>query len=141
MLVEDSIKLIKNCADAMNSMYGNVVFDEWVLFSVTDDKVKILSYMGPRKQDFAVSFQSDLGELRPKLLAHEYHPGDFEFARYANGTSFEAFMVAGGDVYLLCNNTGCNMEIIAKDARWLSAQIPFVELAETFRKNPVIDWS
>lgn len=141
MLVEDAIKLVRCCADTMNAMYGKVVFDEWILLSVSEDKAKVLSYAGPRKQDFATNFKSDLGELRPKLLAHDYHPGDFEFARYANGTSFEAFMVAGSGVYLICNNTGESMERISKDARWLSAQVPFVELAETFRKNPVLDWS
>ena len=141
MLVEDAIKSIRNCADTMNLMYGSVVFNEWVVLSVEDEKGKVLSYAGPRKKDFIANFKKDLGELRPKLLAHDYHPGDFEFARYANGTSFEAFMVVGDGVYLLCNNTGESMERIAKDARWLNAQVPFVELAETFRHNSVLDWS
>ena len=125
----------------MNSLYGNVVFDEWVVLAVEDEKAKVLNYAGPRKNDFVANLKTDLGELRPKLLAHDFHPGDFEFARYASGTSFEAFMVAGHGVYVLCNNTGESMDRISKDARWLNAQVPFVELAETFRKNPVIEWS
>ena len=141
MLIKDVTRLIQTCAGTMNTMYGSVVFDEWVVLSVTEDKAKVLSYTGPRKEDFISNLKSDLGELRPKLLAHEYHPGDFEFARYANGTSFEAFMVVGDGVYLLCNNTGESMERIAKDARWLNAQVPFVEMAENFRKNPMLDWS
>ena len=141
MLIEDAIKLVRCCADSMNALYGNVVFDEWVVLSVEEEKAKLLSYAGPRKQDFLNNLKSDLGELRPKLLAHDYQTGDFEFARYANGTSFEAFLVAGPGVYVLCNNTGESMDRISKDVRWLNAQVPFVELAETFRKNPVMDWS
>ncbi len=141
MLIEDTVKLVRCCADRMNALYGNVVFDEWAVLSVTDDQGKLLGYWGPRKQDFINNLKNDLGELRPKLLAHDYHPGDFEFARYANGTNFEAFLVAGPGVYVLCNNTGESMDRISRDARWLSAQVPFVELAETFRKNPVMDWS
>ena len=141
MLLEDALKLVKTCAETMNSMYGTVVFDEWIVLSVLAGKGKVLNYSGPRKKDFLANFKNDLGELRPKLCAHDYHPGDFEFARYANGTSFEAFMVAGDGVYVICNNTGATIDKIAKDARWLNAQVPFLELAEKFRKNPVIDWS
>ena len=141
MLIEDAIKSVRCCATQMDSVYGKVVFDEWVMLAVDGGRARLLSYEGPRKQDFANNLRSDLGELRPKLLAHDYHPGDFEFSRYANGTSFEAFMVVGNGVYLLCNNTRESMERISKDARWLNAQVPFVQLAETFGKNPVIDWS
>lgn len=142
MVFEDALKLVKNCADRMNTMYGKVVFDEWVVLSVSEDKQgKILSYCGPRKDDFVKNFGADLGELRHKLFGHEYHAGDFEFARYGSGTAFEAFMVIGEGVYLFCNNTNETMDGISKDARWLNAQLPFLELAEKFQKNPVIDWS
>lgn len=142
MVFEDALKLVKNCADRMNTVYGKVVFDEWVVLSVSEEKKgKILSYCGPRKDDFVKNFAADLGELRHKFFGQEYQAGDFEFARYAKGTGFEAFMVIGEGVYLFCNNTADSMDGISKNGRWLTAQIPFLELAETFQKNPVIDWS
>jgi len=73
--------------------------------------------------------------LRPRLLSHQCGPGDFEFARYGNGTGFEAFMVVGPRIYLIWNNTGNSMEDISKDPRWLRAQVAFLELTESFRKD------
>ena len=122
----------------MNALYGKVVFDEWVIMSLSNDRGRILNYSGPRKEDFAQNVKKDLGELLPKLLAHEYHPGDFEFARHGSGTGYEGFMMMGEGVYLLCNNTAETMDNITRDNRWLQAQVPFQELAEKFHKNPVI---
>jgi hypothetical protein len=47
-------------------------------------------------------------------------------------------MVVGPGLYLFCNNTAKAIEVIAQDPRWLKAQVPFVELGERFRDNPVV---
>jgi hypothetical protein len=63
--------------------------------------------------------------------------GDFEFARTNVGTSFEAFMVVGNGLYLICKNTVQSMNTIAKDPLCLNAQVPFVELSEQFAASPI----
>ncbi|MGZ4971947.1 MAG: hypothetical protein ACXWKG_08050 [Limisphaerales bacterium] len=137
MKVDQAVNLIKNCAERMNSMYGKTVFDEWVVLSFVAGKATIVRYMGPRQEGFEKNFGRDAGELRPTLMRQDHGPGDFEFARYGNGTHFEAMMVVGAQLYLICNNTANSMDGITKDSRWLSAQVPFLELTETFRKDPL----
>ena len=63
--------------------------------------------------------------------------GDFEFAREGTGSQFDAFVCIGDGVYVMCNNLYTTMAEITKDAQWLRAQKPFVELSEYFRSNPV----
>lgn len=138
MKLEQALELMRICAEQMNSMYGNVVFDEWVVISFADANGKMLAYDGPRKEHFKKDFHTDVQELRPRLFSHDYGVGDFEFARYGSGTKFEAFMVIGSKIYLICNNTGNSMEGICKDSRWLNAQVPFLELTEKFRKDALV---
>jgi hypothetical protein len=47
-------------------------------------------------------------------------------------------MVVGRGIYLICNNTVQSMDSITKDPLWLGAQVPFVELSEKFRANPLV---
>ncbi len=47
-------------------------------------------------------------------------------------------MVLGAAVYLICNNTRDSMDNIAKDPRWLKAQVPFAEFGDKLRNNPVV---
>lgn len=141
MTLEAITTLIKACANQMNSRYGSVVFDEWAVVSLAENKARVLYYTGPRNDDFLMSFVKDLGTLRSELLGGGYGVGDFEFSRHGVGTGIEAFMVLGGGLYLICNNTAASMETITKDDRWLDAQVPFVELAEKIRGNPLaITW-
>lgn len=96
-------------------------------------------YTGPRNDVFLKDFANDLGALRAELLDSKYTIGDFEFARHGEGTKFEAFMVLGEGLYLICNNTHASMHDIAKDPRWLTAQVPFAELSEKVRSSPLAD--
>ncbi len=41
-----------------------VVFDEWVLVSLEQNRARILHYTGPRNDEFLKSFVNDLGPLR-----------------------------------------------------------------------------
>jgi hypothetical protein len=125
----------------MNARYGGVVFDEWAVVSLAENKARVLDYIGPRNDDFLKNFAHDLGPLRAALLGGQYGHGDFEFARHGVGTRIEAFLMLGQGLYLFCNNTRESMDDIAKNPRWLEAQVSFVELAEKTRANPlVISW-
>jgi len=137
MTINNATTLIKSCAEKMNALYHAVVFDEWAIVSLTDNKGYLLAYMGPRKEGFQKDFLRDAGCLRAALLAQKHTAGDFEFTHDGAGTGFESFTALGEGVYLICNNTAQTMDGIVKDPRWLGAQIPFVELSEAFRGDPV----
>jgi len=137
MTLDEASFLIRACVDQMNARYTKTVFDEWAVVSLNDKPGRILAYTGPRKDDFQKNFASDLDALREELSSREFGVGDFEFARHAGGTHFDAFLVLGRGFYLICNNTRQSMDTIAKDSRWLAAQIPFVELSDRIRANPV----
>jgi hypothetical protein len=137
MTLEEATKLIGGCAERMNDLYHKVVFDEWAIVSLIQHKAKILAYLGPRKDDFQKNFATDVQDLRADLLSRRHSIGDFEFARHGVGTKLEAFVMVGNGLYLICNNTAQSMSAIAKDPLWLSAQVPFVELSDQFRSNPL----
>jgi hypothetical protein len=130
MTLSETMVAIRACAAQMNLQYGKTVFDEWVVVSLQEPQPSVLGYVGPRHEEFAKNFTRDLGGLRASLLNGKHQIGDFEFARDAEGTSFEAFMVLGDGLYLICNNTQSSMAEIARDPRWLIAQVPFANLSE-----------
>jgi hypothetical protein len=138
MTLDQAVNLIQDCAGRMNSIYGRTVFDEWGLVSFEETPARILAYIGPRKEEFRTNFSSDLGALRSQLLGKRHAIGEFEFAHDAAGTRFEAFMVAGEEIYLVCNNTTSSLDQIMADPRWLKAQAPFAELAEKFYSSPLL---
>ena len=71
-------------------------------------------------------------------MTDRYQTGDFEFTRHGVGTGFESFMVVGKGMYLICNNTVQSMDAISKDPLWIGAQVPFVELSDKFRSDPLV---
>jgi len=141
MTLDDIAAKIKACAQQMNARYGGIVFDEWAVVSLAENKARVLFYTGPRNDEFLKNFVNDLGPLRLALHDTKFGPGDFEFARHGAGTRIEAFLVLSPGVYLICNNTQASMDAIAKNPLWLQAQVTFAELAESIRANPlVITW-
>ena len=138
MTLDEANQLIRGCADRMNELYKKAVFDEWAIVSLMQHKVKILSYLGPRKDDFQTNFSTDVQELSAELLSNQQDIGDFEFARHGVGTKVEAFLVVGEGLYLICNHTAQSMNSLTKDPLWLSAQVPFVELSDRFRSDPLV---
>lgn len=138
MTIELAEQEIRKCAEQMRVRYGGrAVFDEWAIVSLSQNKGKILGYIGPRKEGFRANFSADLSGLSASLQSRQHPVGDFEFSRDAVGTGFEGFIVAGDGVYVICNNTTQAMDVIAKDPLWIGAQVPFVELSEKFRNDPV----
>ena len=132
MTFSETTVQVKRCAENMNARYGSVVFDEWAVVSLQRGRVSLVSYQGPRRESFQKNFVSDLGGLRAEVLTTKHAPGHFDFARHATGTDYEAFICAGDELYVICNNTRSTMDDIAKDARWLDAQKAFAELTEQF---------
>jgi hypothetical protein len=138
MKLDEAIALIKEGTSQMDALYGSVVFDEWAIVSFREKQGRVLAYHGARKESFQKNFGADIDALKSELLSNKYATGDFEFARHASGTHFDAFMVLGDELYLICNNTAQSIHGITKDSRWISAQVPFAELTETFRANPLV---
>ncbi len=138
MRLEQATKLIGSCAEQMEARYKKIVFDEWAVVSLAEKKGRLLAYIGPRKQGFQTNFLADAGSLRTGLLAAQSNSGDFEFARQEVGTGFEAFMVLGQGIFLICNNTVQSMDGITQDPHWLAAQEPFVDLSDKFRQDPLV---
>jgi hypothetical protein len=138
MKLDQATDLIRTCAEQMNERYKKTVFDEWAIISLEEKKGRLLVYFGPRRQGFQKNFLADAGALRAGLLAEDTNVGDFDFARHGVGTGFESFMVLGHGIFLICNNTVQSMDGITKDPLWLSAQVPFVELSDRFRADPLV---
>ena len=128
--IDEVLGAVRFCAAQMDSQYGDTVFDEWIVISLAQPQPRILHYFGPRHYEFRQNFSRDLGALREALFKGSHRAGDFEFVRNGQGTYFEGFMALGNDVYLICNNTRASMDEIARNPRWLSAQVPFADLSE-----------
>jgi hypothetical protein len=139
MTLDQAKTLISACARQMDAQYQKVVFDEWAIISLADQKGRLLAYIGPRKAGFQKNFLADAGSLRTSLLAGQTNVGDFEFARHGVGTGFESFLVLGPGLFLICNHTAKSMDAITQDPLWLAAQVPFVELSEQFRADPLLN--
>jgi hypothetical protein len=137
MKIENAKRLVQSCSEQMNELYGAVVFDEWAIVSLVDNKAHLLGYAGPRKKSFLQNFVIDAGALRAGLMTQNFEPGDFEFARHGVGHAYEAFMALGEGMYLICNNTVQSMDTISRNPRWISSQEPFVSLSEHFRAHPM----
>ncbi len=138
MTIHEAVENIRSCAEQMNERYKKVVFDEWAVISLGENKGRLLAYIGPRKSGFQKNFSNDAAALRAGLLGQESNAGDFDFAHNGVGTGFESFMALGKGVFLICNNTVQTMDGIARDPLWLGAQVPFVELSDKFREDPLV---
>jgi hypothetical protein len=136
MTVDEALKQIVECAEKMRVRYGGrTVFDEWAIVAFSQGRGRILTYVGPRREGFKSNFAADASGILSGLMKDSQQVGDFEFSRNAVGTGFESYMVVGQGIFLICNNTVHSMDTIAADPQWLSAQVPFVELSETFRSD------
>lgn len=96
----------------------------------------IVHYTGPRF-DKASDFQRDLQPLKSIIQGKQYHVGDLEFARDAEGTLFDVLLMAGDEVFVIFNNTEKSLLAIAANTEWKTAQIPLVKLGDQFSSDPV----
>lgn len=140
MTLEQAWRSVGECAQAMDELYQDVVFDEWAIVSIGDSQVQTVSYSGPRAEAFEASFERDSSALR-RLVAHGtqvYAVGDFAFSHEGFGPAYEAFLVLGEGIYLICNNTAKSMGAIARNPKWVRAQVPFANLGDRFRSDPLM---
>lgn len=133
----EAYKLIGTAMARMSVLYGKTLFDEWVVVRLGANTATVETYEGPRLAECLATFARDVAPLRREASDRAHGPGDFDFARAAGGTQFDALLKIADDAYLLCNNTGCTMEDIRAVPAWLQAQVPFANLSERFRNDPV----
>ena len=132
----DAINLIQACGARMTALFGKPVFDEWAILKL-NGIATVSYYSGPRPSSFIATFAHDSAALSRETGGRKYSPGEFEFARDSGGTAFDVFVVLGGGCILVCNNTDAAMTDIRKHPEWLKAQVPFVEMTEKFRADPL----
>lgn len=137
MNFETASQLISDCAIKMTRAYGSAVFNELVIVSFAGEREEVVGYIGPRPERVQNDFADDLHLLKEELFSSKHSVGEFEFAREAAGTHFDAFVVLGDWLYLICNNTTLTMAEITQKPEWRQAQVPFVEMCEAFRTDPL----
>lgn len=137
MTLPEVTSRITQCFARMNDVYLGTVFDEWAVVGLLDRTGKVLHYEGPRKAEFVENFSRDVGLMRQELKNPDHGYGDFVFERHGSGTHFDAFVVLGEGIYLICNNIKESMQTLTSNPHWLSAQKVFVELTDAVRSNPV----
>ena len=137
MNLDSARKLVAECRGKMDTAYQKPVFDEWVVISFASAPVQVLSYDGPRAENYKKTLHADSAPIAREMQDRSYSIGDFEFADEARGARFDACVRIGEKSYLLCNNTYGTINDLRHDARWLKAQKPFVDLTEKFRADPL----
>lgn len=138
MQTTQAATLIRSQLARMNAVYGDTVFDEWVLIGLTAGAGAVLAYEGPREADYKKSFVKDIAPLRAVIGKGEQDVGGFEFVNDAAGHRYDAVMRAGPGVYLLCNHTALSIDDIRANPGWLKAQKAWFELGEKFRADPLV---
>lgn len=129
--------LIQDALARMNALYGQPVFDEWMVLSPGAKHGGVLVYIGPRVESFRASVAKDTEPLRALTEGRKLVPGDFEFAADAAGRHYDALLKLGQATFLVCNHTAKAMTDIRTDPRWLKAQKVFFDLSEKFRGDPL----
>lgn len=138
MLPTEAYPLIATTMSRMDALYGRTIFDEWLVVRFGASTATVEHYVGPRIGDCLASFNKEVAPLRREASDRAHEPGDFDFARAAAGTNFDALLKLGTDSFLFCNNTTSTMEQIRANPAWLKAQVPFANLSEKFRNTPVV---
>jgi hypothetical protein len=122
----------------MKALYGQPVFNEWVLVKLARESGAVLAYDGPRADVYQAQFKKDIAPLQAEMDSRKLEVGDFEFVPNAPNTHFDACIRLGPAAYLFCNHTTKSMNDIRRDPKWLAAQEPFVELSAKFRSDPLV---
>ncbi|HYP16586.1 MAG TPA: hypothetical protein VEQ65_05195 [Opitutus sp.] len=129
-------KHIQTSFARMDALYRRPLFDEWAILSSAAPP-GVLAYSGPRGANFRLELEKDAEPLRAAASGQPHAAGDFEFAAEAGGTRYDACMMLGDKVYLVCNHTTRSLAEIRADSKWLKAQAAFFDLSERFRADPL----
>lgn len=141
MNLESAISEIRAGFKRMNALYGEPVFNEWVLVALANTSGSIQRYEGPRAAQFLVSFSKDVATLRAELAKEDLDVGGFTFGAATHGNSYDAALRIGPAAYLLANHTSRSMEDIRSHPQWLRAQVAWFGMSERFRANPLLNAS
>lgn len=137
MNLADARTAILSALGRMNALYGQPVFDEWVLVKLASEQGAILSYHGPRAETYQRQFKADVAPLQAEVDQRHLAVGDFAFVADAADTRFDACIRLGPAAYLFCNHTTRTMSAIRQNPLWLQAQKPFADLSSRFRDDPL----
>lgn len=137
MLLTDALALLHASSARISEAYGEPVFDELVIVRFDRGRGEIVHYQGPRPEAFVRTFARDAVPLGAEAAGKHYAAGDFEFAREATGTAYDALVALAPQVFLLANHTQRTMAEIRANPLWLRAQVPFVAFCERFRADPL----
>ncbi|RZB36058.1 MAG: hypothetical protein SRB2_02563 [Desulfobacteraceae bacterium Eth-SRB2] len=135
MKLKKAIGLVEQTVSEMCLSSGRPIFNEWMIIRLSDRGMELMFYSGPRSSASQTKICADMRTLEDEMNREEYTPGQFFFSQDAQGTLFDAFMVAGPKTYILFNNTLMKMTEIAVDPFWNKTQIHFVELSEHFHAD------
>lgn len=138
MHLEDARQAITAAITRMNTLYGQTVFDEWIMVSLRPGRGSILAYSGPRADTYKQQFGTDARALHAEIANQKLAAGDFVFAHSATGSQHDACLCLGETGYLFCNHTAKSMDEIRKSPLWLKAQTAFADLSEKFRADPLL---
>lgn len=138
MNAESALTEIRSILKRMAALYGEPVFDEWVLVALGDATGMIQGYEGPRPAQFVASFLKDVATLRTDLANEDLDVGGFTFGEGTQGHAYDAAMRVGPAAYLLVNHTKRSMADIRARPEWLKAQVAWFGLSERFRADPLL---
>ena len=138
MNLESAISEIRSGFKRMSALYGEPVFDEWVLVALADESGSVQRYEGPRATQFLASFARDIAVLRAELAKEDLDVGGFTVGAATHGHSYDAAMRVGPAAYLLGNHTARSMEEIRARPQWLKAQAAWFGLGERLRADPLV---
>ncbi|MCF3651382.1 hypothetical protein [Synoicihabitans lomoniglobus] len=138
MTIAEARPLISRCAERMDALSGDRVFDEWAIITLTQGGAKLVAYQGPRVEKFRSRFNADIRPLQVELEGRKLEVGEFAFVPDAAGTAYDACVRIGPQAYLWWNNTDATMADIRARGSWMPAQKVFADLCELFRRDACI---
>ena len=138
MDLTSATRKIQATFQAMDSAFGEAVFNEWAIISLGPESWSLISYSGPRRGTFSSDLPGDLKPLADTSTGKTHAVGDFEFATDARGTRHDAMLRLGGSTYLLCNNTTKAMAEIRLHRQWRLTQRFFATLSEAFYADTLV---
>jgi hypothetical protein len=138
MKLTEAIEKIRTHLKRMDSIYGEVVFDEWAILATDASGVtRVVAYSGSREAEFSKHVPQDARALKEAGEQRTYEIGDFEFVQDAQGASLDAFIRTGRASFLVFNHTAGTMAKVRASANWKTAQPTWFNLAEAFRASPL----
>jgi hypothetical protein len=140
MNLVNAVRLIDGVLTSMQKSGGRLLFDEYALVSILGNDARILTYSGPRQDEFYLSFGRDARFIWEEIVGQDElrSAGEFGFTRDGEGSSFDAYICVGDGFFLICNDTGSSMKEISEDPQWKKAQGRFLELSERFMNDPLV---